>query len=254
MKLLLITLFVFVLSGTAYSDDKITPFQFSLFSPVQVFDSDYSVYGLRTNLIYGYNRNIYGLDVGCVNNVRNEAKAIQTGLWNTVDQTFKGIQLSPLVNQVGDDSLGLQLAFVMNTAPDNSVFTGVQASIYNTGGIKGIQIGAMNGGQRETWVYRDTGKYAYSKNSNEGSVSGFQLAGWSNICVSASGGQIAPLYNESSVLTGFQVGFYNNAQFTSGLQLGVINTSENLKGVQVGLINYIKNGSIKFLPIVNYGF
>ncbi|HQO41156.1 MAG TPA: hypothetical protein PK986_11850, partial [Spirochaetota bacterium] len=44
-----------------------TPLQLALFNPVQIFDEKCNVYGLRLNLIYGVNSDLYGIDIGMVN-------------------------------------------------------------------------------------------------------------------------------------------------------------------------------------------
>ncbi len=41
-----------------------TPFQLSIWNPVQLFDENRDVYGLRANLFYGKNRDVYGIDLG----------------------------------------------------------------------------------------------------------------------------------------------------------------------------------------------
>lgn len=74
MKKILNRLFVLVLvfavidvSGAEETPTKITPLQLSVWNPVQLVPDDWDVWGLRLNLPYGMNRDLYGLDVGVFN-------------------------------------------------------------------------------------------------------------------------------------------------------------------------------------------
>ena len=52
-------------------DSSATFFQFSFFSPLQIFPEEDNVYGLRLTFPYGENNNLSGLDLGICNSLHN---------------------------------------------------------------------------------------------------------------------------------------------------------------------------------------
>ena len=135
-----------ILTGTSlYADgndpdsSEWTLFQLALFNPVQVFDSDYSVYGVRLNFLYGVNRNVWGLDMGAVNKAR-DVYGIQAGLFsNIVQGDMGGFQIS-IANDVAGDMMLMQTAFYRNVVEGNmyGLQTGLVSNTVhgNTGGIQ----------------------------------------------------------------------------------------------------------------------
>jgi len=78
IKKVLLCLFILILflsegilfagNNSNYSDEKkFTMIQIASYYPFQLFDDNYDVYGLRFNVVYGKNWNIYGIDFGLFN-------------------------------------------------------------------------------------------------------------------------------------------------------------------------------------------
>lgn len=98
----------------------------ALIDPVQIFDHDVTIRGLRLNMIYGVNRGVYGLDLGLANRVNGEAKGLQYGLVNMVHGPFTGWQ-----NGAGNLTKGK--------------FTGLGTGFYNGyGDAEGFVWGVVN--------------------------------------------------------------------------------------------------------------
>ncbi len=132
------------------------PFQIAFIGPtMQLVDDDADVMGVRLNILYGVNRNVYGLDVGLVNRATGEMKAWQLGLVGMAESSFTGWQdnfvnvtrgaflglQSGLVNVVGSGE-GVQLGGVFNQAERMS---GLQFALVNVADdMFGLQIGLIN--------------------------------------------------------------------------------------------------------------
>ena len=150
---------VFALVLSALPDQVLAqeehPFQIAFIGPsMQLIDDDATIKGIRLNLPYGVNENVWGLDAGAVNHVRGSAKAWQVGLVNLTEEDFTGwqkgfVNLSPgqflgfqfgFVNHAGSGE-GFQLGFV-NHAQN---FDGLQISVINFAEeYYGIQVGLIN--------------------------------------------------------------------------------------------------------------
>jgi hypothetical protein len=176
------------------ADDNLiwgTPFQFSIWSPVQLFPKDWNVYGLRTNIIYGKNQDIYGLDFGVLANRADNLTGIQiAGAVNRVSESVRGVQIVGFANNVFNaDIIGMQIGF--GNAAKN--LTGIQFGCFAeaTDSSTGIQCGAI-----------------FSKTDN---LKGLQL-GFVNITEKGFG---------------VQLGILNMATGMSGLQIGLINMMPN---------------------------
>jgi hypothetical protein len=125
-------------SPTLAGDTK--AFNFSLFDPVQIFDSDTSIKGFRLNLIYGVNQDMTGLDIGLGNHAKGNMSGVQIGLANIVGRDFKGWQTS-LANVVLGSGAGLQIG-VYNYGES---FRGMQlAAVNHSKKFSGLAIGAVN--------------------------------------------------------------------------------------------------------------
>lgn len=72
LSLIAFMILCFPLSSIAQSSDK--PIQISLWNPVQIFDSETSIYGVRISIFYGVNQDVYGLDFGLVNKLKGDIK------------------------------------------------------------------------------------------------------------------------------------------------------------------------------------
>ncbi len=129
-----------------FSTNKISaqdkPIQLALFNPIQIFDENTSITGLRINLLYGKNRTITGLDWGLVNHTTSGvSKGVQFGLVGIVEADFMGWQDNG-VNITNGKFEGLQWGFV-NYA---GTVSGVQIGFVNYAAnmTKGLQIGLVN--------------------------------------------------------------------------------------------------------------
>ncbi|MFH1957156.1 MAG: hypothetical protein ABIJ15_01595 [bacterium] len=102
------------------------PVQLALIDPVQIFNADTSISGVRLNLLYGRNDSVTGLDLGLV---------------GVADSDFTGWQYNFVGNITKGNFSGLQMGFV-NYA--NSA-KGLQLGVVNYAvSLKGLQIGVIN--------------------------------------------------------------------------------------------------------------
>lgn len=176
MKVLLpVTAILLIMGWIAAVDagENARPFQLSLFSPVAIVPENWSIHGVRINLLYCVNKDMLGLDIGVVNRVNGNLRGYEYGLlFNYLEGNLGGYQTSFLVNVSRGNINGGQEGLVNVTKGDVS---GFQFGVYNgTKNLEGVQIGGFN--QAEV-------------------VKGFQLG----IC------------NITGVLDGLQVGLINVA-------------------------------------------
>jgi len=176
-----------------------SPFQFSVFNPLQLFNEDKDIVGLRLNLVYGRNADVSGIDLGLGVNSSHNFTGIQIAgimnnaagdpgdfmgigiqiacLGNTTDHLY-GIQIGGLGNGVTNDATGIQIGLVGNVAST----------------VKGIQIGGL---------------YNFNNGKNS-SITGIQIG----------------TFNYSDNVTGIQVGLYNECINMRGIQVGILNHIE----------------------------
>ena len=123
----------------AHSADE--PFEFALFSPLQVRGPDSAIQVLRLSLIYGENVSVKGLDIGLVmRNTGGESKGLQWGLVGFVEGDFVGWQ-NTWVNVVDGTVTGLQTG-LYNQAAAGEVF---QLGLVNMADdVSGFQLGLVN--------------------------------------------------------------------------------------------------------------
>lgn len=136
----LIILTAIVFGGKISAQDK--PVQLALFNPVQIFDENTSITGLRINLIYGKNAQVSGLDWGFVNHITSGvSKGVQFGVVGIVESDYMGWQDNG-VNITHGKFEGLQWGIV-NYA---GTVSGVQIGLVNYAAnmTKGLQIGLVN--------------------------------------------------------------------------------------------------------------
>ena len=94
-RLHIIALFICIAIFTpiiAQAQSDVKPIQIALWHPVQIFDSETSIYGVRISLLYGVNQDVYGLDFGLVNKLNGDMKGSQGGLVNLVEGDVVGMQ------------------------------------------------------------------------------------------------------------------------------------------------------------------
>jgi hypothetical protein len=178
---LFLSLFLFaVFSSPVHA--AFSPVAIGIVPPVAFPPSDFSITGARVSLIYGDQRDIFGLDLGVIGNITR--------------QSFVGIGVSGLFNITHGPTtvLGLQLAGLMNYTTEKTHVFGVQVA------------GLVN---QNTAVSSVTGlQLALAANLSEHTdIYGFQI-GLYNKAQSVYGFQIG-LVNVANSLHGLQIGLIN---------------------------------------------
>lgn len=227
------------------STNKFTPIQISVWNPVQLAPADWDVWGLRLNLPYGKNKEVFGVDLGLVNSA-STFEGVQMGFWNDVGgvsiypfipvpiySDAKGIQIGSYNSCLLADFTGIQIAGNFNNARS---FTGLQAAGLwndNMGGCRGVQIALL---------FNANAVPVAAPLGSSQSFTGIQIAGlWNrNGQVKSQGVQLAALVNRSENM--------------KGVQIGLINYAGNMTGLQIGMINIIKDNPLPFFPVINVGF
>lgn len=247
-----------------------TPLQLSLFNPVQIFEENDDVYGFRFNLLYGKNRNMFGLDLGIVNSTRHFG-GFQVGLWN---ETY--------------DVYGFQIGLIGNVARgpgeiDPAVFKRYEdadqliGSYKNFGGVGEIikrisrlslVLSPMILGRADVYGaqislgFNSAGRVIGFQccgifNSATGNVVGFQVGLLYNFAEDVYGFQLAPIgLNRARDLYGIQLNVLGANLATGrsiGLQISILgNTAAELYGLQLGFFNLGGGGGIQ-IGFVNLG-
>lgn len=152
-KLLLLFVAGFACLSASESRAALSPVGLAIVPPVQFPGHDFSIVGLRASVLWGNQRNVYGIDVGAVGNMtdgQNTGLSV-SGLFNY----NKGATTAILLQGAGFGNFnvgkaqvyGVQLAGVMNQNRAESTIGGVQAALLNLGpytNIRGVQIGLYN--------------------------------------------------------------------------------------------------------------
>lgn len=138
-----LSILALLLNFTANSNlsAQTSPVQISILAPIQLFDEDTSIEGLRLSLLYGKNYNVTGFDLGLVSHTTGEFKGVQFGFIGISDSDFTGWQ-DNTVNWTKGKFKGLQVGIV-NYAKN---MTGVQFGLVNYAVYmnEGLQIGLIN--------------------------------------------------------------------------------------------------------------
>lgn len=162
-----------------------SPIGLGIVAPAQIPWMSSHVYGLRLGGLFGYNQDVYGLDIGLGGSYAagNEA-GFETGLFNVVKGDFAGLQIG-----------GLNY--------DASIFAGAEFGLVNWNGLAayGFQLGLGNVDQR-TFDGIGFGGVNYTD-----SLTGAQFGG----------------VNLANKVTGIQVGVVNACDEMCGFQIGLIN-------------------------------
>ena len=72
LHLTLIAFMILCLPTASMAQSSVKPIQIAIWHPVQIFDSETSIYGVRISLLYGVNQDVYGLDYGLVNKLKGD--------------------------------------------------------------------------------------------------------------------------------------------------------------------------------------
>ena len=140
--LFLITVGSFLILSTKEITAQEKPVQLALFNPIQIFNENTSITGLRISLLYGKNASVTGLDWGLVNHTTSGvSKGVQFGLVGYAEADFMGWQDNG-INITKGKFEGLQWG-VVNYA---GTISGVQLGFVNYAAnmTKGLQIGLVN--------------------------------------------------------------------------------------------------------------
>jgi len=231
-----------------------TPIQVSLCPPAQLFRAQTPVYGLRLNLLVGYNAEVAGLDMGFAN-YADDVTAVQVGLMNGA-RRFAGIQLG-LANFAGGCSAIGEVHFPpvsSVTDTDQSVrLRGVQIGLFNDSGNKGPMSLPPDESAPPSRVtsWRESEHRIMPRGlptDRRYDYSGIQL-GIANFADRIRGMQIGTLVNEADEVHGLQIAIFKNyARVLHGVQIGLLNRADN--GV---LLRYFP-GEIYGFPIINAAF
>ena len=135
MSKILVLLITLALAAEVHA--AITPLSVGVAPPVQFPPSDFTITGIRTSVLWGHHRDVYGLDLG--------------GIGNITDQRFVGIGVAGGFNATYGYTtiLGLQLAGVANLNHEKATVIGVQAAAglnYNkaASSVFGFQLALAN--------------------------------------------------------------------------------------------------------------
>ena len=127
-----------------------TPLQLAIFAPAQFLPTDWDVCGLRLNVLYGDNVDLWGLDAGTVAHCSGTATGIQvSGLVNLDAKGAECLQVAGLVNVDQGTVAGLQIAGIANVCAGADAVYALQVAPINVGGpMGGVQIGVINTAQK----------------------------------------------------------------------------------------------------------
>ncbi|WP_413561219.1 LA_2272 family surface repeat-containing protein [Bdellovibrio sp. HCB209] len=152
-KNILATLFLSVLLLTSTSQAAFTPLGVSIAPPVQFPPRDFSITGVRLNVLWGHHRDVYGFDLGVLGNITDQ-DFVGVGLAGGFNATYGsttiiGLQLAGLgnYNQQKTTVVGLQAALFMNYNVAESSVSGVQLALANISpatSVYGVQLGVYN--------------------------------------------------------------------------------------------------------------
>lgn len=220
--------------GFARAEDRSwawSPIGLGIAAPLQVPFTDSDVYGLRFGGFFGYNADVFGLDVDVVALETERFAGVQGSAFSWTSDCAYGVQAAFLANVVDGDVFGLQTASVNVDWGD---VWGLQLGVVDyCNSFHGIQFGGLN--------WNNTTSHGWQTavaNADQEEFTGF------------SAGAI----NYSLRLVGCQVGLVNFADSMTGVQIGVVNAVQRARGVQIGFINMICEGQLPIMVVANASF
>ena len=169
--------------STALLAAETKPFEFSVFSPVQIQKPETEITGLRINLIMGRSAALKGMDMGFVNFIDGDVTGLQCGFGSVIS----------------GDLLGYQYGLIAQTYGEVRGWQG--GWFCQTGSVGGVQSGVVSLCQE---------------------IHGAQFGMILNHCQAAEGFQFG-LFNHCGSLTGLQIGLINHAANSSHPWLPLIN-------------------------------
>jgi hypothetical protein len=180
MKFLKLAVLVLGLAFTFQAQALTSPIGISLFPPIELPPADFTVTGIRIDLLWGNQSNVYGFDFGT--------------LVNSTLQNSGGVQIAGGLNYNKGSTtvLGLQAAGIANVNLQKTYVLGLQVALYNANLGESTLVGLEAGG---------------INNSPHTKLYGFQV-GLYNKAVEVYGFQIG-LINSVANLHGLQIGLLN---------------------------------------------
>lgn len=157
----------------------VSPISLSLMPPLQFPPSDFTVAGVRASLLWGKQRDIYGLDFGVLGNI--------------TEQSFVGIGIAGGANITHGTTtiIGLQAAAIANINTNKTSVYGLQVAAVNSNtaasSVGGIQFGLANLSKHTNIYGAQLGIYNRAQD-----VYGFQF-GLVNVATNLHGIQIGLL-------------------------------------------------------------
>ena len=209
-----------------------SPIGLGIAAPIQLPYTETDVLGFRFGGFFGWNQDVYGLDVGVTELCMGSVIGLQAAAFTWTEEDAIGLQYGALANVVDGKMRGLQIGTVnvdwgdtagiqIGTVNYDVAFRGIQiggAVNWNTSAAYGLEIGVANANQDE-------------------------FIGCALGCVN---------YSES--FTGFECGVVNVSYEATGCQLGLVNACDRMHGVQIGLINLICESKLPAMIIANASF
>ena len=131
----------------------IVPFALSLVPAIEFPSEDWSVAGLRIDVLAGRHRDVWGIDVGVLGNeIEEDMEGVQVaGLFNRIGRSDGAWQSAGILNRCERDFYGLQTAGILNWT-DGTV-EGAQIALLNRASeLSGLQIGLYNAIDRGSGV------------------------------------------------------------------------------------------------------
>ena len=210
-----------------------SPVGVGLAAPIQLPFIESDVYGLRLGGLFGFNHDVYGLDLGVAEMCGGSFAGLQGSVLSWTEDNAYGLQLGMLGNVVNGRSIALQIGCV-NVDWDDAT---------------GVQLGVANYNSNYAGV-----QFAGVINWNKISSCGLQLSPINANQAEYFGWAFGAIVNYSEKFRGFGCGFVNVAYEVTGLQLGVVNACDRMQGVQLGLVNLICESKLPIMVLANANF
>ena len=211
-----------------------SPVGIGIAAPIQLPYVDSDVYGLRLGGLFGYNHDVWGLDVGVAEVCSGGFRGLQVaGLsWVERDNVY-GMQASALANVVNASTIALQVAPV-NVVWEDAL--GAQFGLVNfTTEFRGLQCGGIIN-------WNDLASYGLQVglvNANQQ-----EFFGWT----------FGAVVNYADTFNGLACGLVNVAYDVTGCQIGLFNACDHMHGVQFGLVNLICGSKLPIMVLANAWF
>jgi hypothetical protein len=136
------------------AENQVKSVQFSLWGKYQLYNADTSITMFRLNTVYGFNKDVSGLDLGGFGRVSGKFTGWQNNIVNVVNGDLRGLQIG-IYNESGDSkalqvgilntskkTVGWQIGIINHASDINGMQFGL---LYNTAdALKGLQIGLLN--------------------------------------------------------------------------------------------------------------